>query len=101
MQNLISETPHLHRFAEALSLWYKCQRVGKSWGNSDPVQWLTREARNFTINFMSMSRAEQNSYLTSLQALYSTLSFLEDESDTKKELDKLFYGEQPDLVFNF
>lgn len=94
----------LRRFLDALALWYKCQRAGKTWGQEDARQWLTKEAHKFSISFMSMSRPEQDSYLTRLQVMYSTISFLEDESNEKRKLDKLFYdGEQvdPDIIFEF
>ena len=93
----------LHRFLDTLALWYKCQRTAKTWGREDPRQWLTREAQNFTMTFMSMSRFEQDNYLTRLQVMYSTISFLEDESKAKQDLDPLFFEQEvePEIVFEF
>lgn len=103
MENGTDKTQLLHRLLDALALWYKCQRAGKTWGQEDPEQWLRTEAQKFSISFVSMSLAEQDNYLTRLQVMYSTISFLEDESNAKKKLDKLFYGEQmdPDIIFEF
>lgn len=93
----------LHQFLDTLVLWYKVQRAAKMWGREDPRQWLAREAQNFSMIYMSMSRFEQDNYLTRLQIMYSTISFLEDESRAKRELDPLFYEEavDPAVIFEF